>query len=476
MKKIFTLLFVLVLAAFESNAQQYRMLNRNAEYFFTATGTSTPELVLGFKCDSVNGGGGDTTYYPYRTLMIVGPGNTPCSVDPNYPTWPGKEIVITGGNHHRWQTISGDSVIINSQTQIGDTQTVFTYANSDKIIAVHTSNAWLSFASLSDSVENYTLAVLDAAGNSISSFWNGKQIIISKTNGVVEMPSILDFPNGNSVVTRVAAKRLTYGDCYPWQAGDELHERYYCASMQNPWYISEDYNKFILARTMINPDSVHFTMRRVRHYVANGPPQNFMTIDTITFAVGRLSQYIDPHMPQQTIDSLHTYDLYISPFYCGKLLMVNHVMSGTYLYQGCVTWNDFEPMFFDSMALEGVAAYYYHDFPDANYSSDITFQMQYYSVGSVSCGTPLYLEVGEEAQPLQLRSWPNPVTDFISFDLPAGFFGTIDVFDISGQLIQTSSLQENNAVDVRSLADGIYFGKIISTDGIPQGYIRFVKN
>lgn len=475
MKKIFTLLVVLGLSAVESGAQQYRMINWNSEYFFTATGTFTPGLVLGLKCDSTLGIAADTVYYPYRTLKQIGPGNTPCSVDPNYPIWAGKEITITSGNHHRWQTLSGDSVVINSQTPIGDTQTVFTYANADRIVAVHISNTLLSFANLSDSVENYTLAVMDTAGNSVSSFWNGKQIIISKENGVVEMPSISNFPNDNSVVTRVAAKRLTYGDCYPWQVGDELHENRYTSGMP-PWYISITYNKTILSRTMINPDSAVFTIRRVQEYIANGPPQHYLTIDTITFAVGRLTHYIETAMPQQTIDSLYFYDLYLSASYCGKLEMIDHVMSGNYLDQGCVSWNDFEPTLFDNIYIEGVAGYYFHDFMDPNYAYDIYFHPFYFSMGNISCGTPNYVGMEEETLPAQLKSWPNPATDFISFELPQGFSGRMEIFDSYGKLVQTSPLQKNSPVDVRPLANGFYFGKISSANGTQQGYIRFVKN
>jgi hypothetical protein len=181
-------------------------------------------------------------------------------------------------------------------------------------------------------------------------------------------------------------------------------------------------------------------------------------------------------MPQQTIDSLLTYDLYLYPSDCGKLRMVNHVSTDTYLSGGCVQQNNFEPLFSDSIFIDGVAGYYFHEYPSAvNNVTDGNFQNTYWFIANSSCGTPLYLG-SAESQNVEFKSWPNPATDFINFDVPAGLSGTLEIFDLSGKLIKTSSLEKNIPVDIRSLADGIYFGKISSGNGMQQGYIRFAKN
>lgn len=49
-------------------------------------------------------------------------------------------------------------------------------------------------------------------------------MIISKNHGVVQMPSVVNFPNDTFMYYRIAAKRLKYNDLYPLQPGDELHE------------------------------------------------------------------------------------------------------------------------------------------------------------------------------------------------------------------------------------------------------------
>lgn len=483
MKPLFTSLILFLLFSVGLNAQNYRMMNANSEYFFTANGnnwpTYLPDEVFGLKCDSTQGNFSDSTYFPYRTIVAVLPADSACSVDPNYPIWAGSKIVITNNNRHSFRTISGDSLIINTQTNPGDTQQIYLYGNGNRIIAIHSSNTQMTFAAITDSVKNYFLQIRNPANTVVPGYWNGKTIIVSKNNGVVQMPAVLNFPNDTFLFSRVAAKRLRYGDLYPWQPGDELHE-YASSFNQMSFYGSNwTYNKFILSRTMINADSVVFTMRLVTHYTSNAPPANTITIDTINFGVGRLNSYVENKMPQQTIDSLRTYDLFLQPSDCGKLRMVDHTQNAFYISYPtpCVQENNFEPMFHDNIYIDGVAGYYFHDFPSAqNNVTESQYYNLYYYIESVSCGTPLYLGT-QELLDADFHVWPNPTNDFLNFDLPENNSGFLfEIFDLSGKEIRTVSLGKNSPVDVKFLADGFYFGKIISSDGNNQRIIRFVKN
>jgi hypothetical protein len=478
MKKFYFSALILFFVLATGYAQNYRMLNRNSEYYFT--GNPDPfnnDLVYGLKCDSVNGNATDTSYYPYRTIAAVLPPDSGCNVDPDYPIWAGKEIFIDANGNHHWTTFQGDSVIINSQTSAGDTQVIYTYANADRIIAIHAYDSLKTFANITDSVKIYLLQTLDPSDAIVTSWWNNKQVVISKNNGVVKMPSILNFPTDTFMFSRVAAKRLTYGDCYPWQPGDELQENENSYHFQSMWYYYTFYNKYILSRTMINADSVVFTIKRVRHYVSNAPPANTISTDTITLSVGRLNSLIETKMPQQTIDSVRTYDLYLSSYDCGKIRMVDHIMNENYIFSpGCIQQNTFEPAFYDNIYVEGVAGYYYHDYPSAlNNGTQSTYDFSYYSMGNVSCGNPLYIGIDEQVQ-TEFKAWPNPVTDQLNLDLPANFSGTILIRDLSGKEIRELPLTPGNAVDIRSLADGFYIGSFIAADGTMPGYFRFVKS
>lgn len=477
MKVFFSSFAFFVLISVSLHSQNYRMLNANSEYFFQVIGNNWPynDVILGLKCDSTRGSSSDSIYFPYRTLAQVLPSYVACNMDPNYPIWAGLQIDIDTNNIHRWQTYSGDSLVIKSQTPISDTQMIYLFPNGNKIIAVHSSNSFMTFANVTDSVENYTMQIFSSANIPISGYWNGKQIIISKNNGVVQMPPILNFPNDTILFYRVAAKRLKYADLYPWQPGDVLDESDYSFNSFSFYYTSRLINKYILARTMINSDSVVFTIQRTTHIISNGPPTNTLSLDTILFSVGNLNSYIRNEMPRQTIDSLHTYDLFYHAADCGKLRMVDHVMNAVYMdmINQCPYFDNFEPIIRDDIYLEGVAGYY---FQDQWMQSSRNFQNCYYLIGTSTCGTPLYVGTQEMTKE-GFSIWPNPTTDFLNFDYPENCSGYIlEIFDLAGKQIQSITLENSVAVDVRNLANGFYLGKIISADGNNQRTIRFVKN
>ncbi|CAN5228817.1 hypothetical protein BH09BAC5_BH09BAC5_01500 [soil metagenome] len=486
MKYIFTSLVFSLLFSFGLHCQNYRMVNANSEFFFTANGTSFPfyqaDEVFGLKCDSANGNLSDSAYFPYRTLAMVLPFDSACNIDPNYPIWTGSKITVDNFSLHKWQTISGDSLKIKSQTAIGDTQTIYSYQNGNRIIGIHSSNTFTTFANISDSVENYTLQILNPSNNSLPGFWNGKQIIISKNNGVVQMPAVLNFPNDTIILFRIYAKRLKYSDVYPWQAGDTLQE-FRGIDPYQYFYEHWTYNKYILARTQINPDSVVFKIREVTHYNTNNPnpyiPHDTITIDTTYLNVGNLNSYIRNEMPQQTIDSTHTYDLFYYSTDCGKLRMVDHYYDGIVIdpFTHCVQAVFLEPQYVDLTFLEGVAGYYYYHYPYAyNGITPDDFHNFYYSIGSSTCGTPSYVGI-QELTAYQFHVWPNPTTDFLNFDFDGNYAGSsFEIFDLAGKQIQTVTLENGNLVDVSNLAYGFYVGKLISADGNDQHVIRFVKN
>lgn len=480
MKKTFALLFILAVFTCGLQAQNYRMLNAASEYFFFSSASPAGlNYVYGLKCDSVNSISGDSIFYPYRTLAQIAPLTDTCNMDDVFPIWAGTTIKVNSSNRHYWKTMSGDSVIVSSLTNPGDTQQIYLYPNGDRIVGIHTVNAQMGFANITDSVKKYTLLALNSSNTIISSYWNGKEIIISKNNGVVQMPTIAGFPADTVMYSRAFAKRLKYGDIYTWQPGDELHERFNLLGFTPQAYDNWLYNKYILARNQVTPDSVVFTIRRITHHTDNYPPINTIVIDTITFSVGRLSSYIETAMPQQTIyanNNAYTYDLLYDTADCGKLRMIDHVRNSVFV-SSCVYYEMFEPYIHDDISVEGVVGYLFTEQPHFlnNYTNG-AYTLLYYYINGNSCGTAMHVNTGEAIAPTQLHVWPNPVTDILNLELPVDFSGTLEIYDISGKQIQSIALQKGNAVDVHFLADGFYFGKLVSAENGNAGYIRFVKN
>lgn len=480
MKKTFALLSFLILSI-GINAQNYRMLNANSEYFFfNSVSPANVNYVYGLKCDSVNSISGDSVFYPYRTLASIAPITDPCNMDAAYPIWAGTTIKINNNNRHHWKTSLGDSVIISSLTNPGDTQQIYLFPNGDRVVGIHNANAQMSFANLTDSVRKYTLQVLTPLNVIVPGYWNGKEIIISKNNGVVQMPSITGFPADTVMYFREFAKRLKYGDIYILQPGDEIHERYTVSGFSQNDYDDYLYNKYVIARNQITPDSVDFIIRRTTHHTDNFPPINTIIIDTIILSVGGLSSYIETAMPQQTIfgnnNTVYTYDLMYQTSDCGMLRMVDHVANSVFV-DSCVFYEMFEPFIHDNIYVEGVAGYYFTEQPHfLNGYTNRTHDFLYYYINGNSCGTPLYVNMAETTAAMQIRSWPNPVSGILNLELPSDFSGALEVFDVSGKQIQNIPLEKTNTIDVSKFANGLYIGKIISADGNALAWLRFVKN
>jgi len=76
-----------------------------------------------------------------------------------------------------------------------------------------------------------------------------------------------------------------------------------------------------------------------------------------------------------------------------------------------------------------------------------------------------------EEDVIQISVYPNPANDILFLNGSTNF--TYQIFDISGKLIQASSIQ-NSSIDISTIAPGIYSIKIIDTNG-NMSTQKFVK-
>jgi hypothetical protein len=89
-------------------------------------------------------------------------------------------------------------------------------------------------------------------------------------------------------------------------------------------------------------------------------------------------------------------------------------------------------------------------------------------------GTDPLSSISQEVEGLSLAVWPNP-TDGLSnaqFSIPNGGNATLEVFNVSGISVMRvfhgsapSRTSQNIELDLKSLADGIYFIRLLSEDG-----------
>jgi hypothetical protein len=457
MKKRTHFLPLIILNVSLCTAQPFKLFEANSRFYFTNSAMQHTQL-FGFACDSATISGADSVYYPYRTLGY-NPSLGFCNVLPDFPYWTGPQVKNVNGNYS-FLNLYNDTIHINTLTALTDTFVLYKYANADKILAMYSSIVLQTFAGITDSVKIFTLQMVNATGAAITGTWNGKHIRVSKNNGMVQIPNMRDFPSDTSLFVRTEGKRLTYNDLYTWQPGDVIHERFSSSSTMGPWYVSSStlYNLNILSRTQINSDSVVFTIARKMHYTVNFPPTSTFSTDTISFSVGKLTQYVHTQMPDQTIDSVHTYSLYRYTSDCGRLRMADHAMNSiTNQGGGCIHYEGFEPYYRDSVYIENLTGYYIDEQPHyINNYSFVGHYMLYSNIGGVVCGNPSFVAVDEmQTENLHFSIWPNPASDVINWLINQTDVN-LRVFDLSGKLTLQTTGNQTGEIDISSLSEGCY--------------------
>lgn len=66
-----------------------------------------------------------------------------------------------------------------------------------------------------------------------------------------------------------------------------------------------------------------------------------------------------------------------------------------------------------------------------------------------------------------VKVYPNPASDVVNFSIDYNKASTVNVMDITGKLVATTSFHLGNAqLDARSLNAGVYLYQIVDTDGV----------
>jgi len=190
MKKF--LLFILILSSYCCDAQNYQCLQSGVKHYFT----NSNNYLRGIRIDSVRAVGDTTVYYPFHTPRGSWAYIIPNSgLNQNGGSWLGKKVLQLANGTFLFDNLWGnDTVIINTQANLGDSWLFYRDTTGLYYTAKVTSEDTMTFLGIFDSVKTITIyAYYDSALNTTDSL-NGFQIILSKNNGFVQVFDLYTFP------------------------------------------------------------------------------------------------------------------------------------------------------------------------------------------------------------------------------------------------------------------------------------------
>ncbi len=370
------------------------------------------------------------------------------------------------------------TITLHTIISVGDSWTAYSFENGDYIEATLSDIVEASVLGNPDSIKVLSLQVKDLTGANIAHDFNGKEIHLSKNNGLVKTYDFGLFPDDTVSHVLTNKTRLTRREVYDWNAGDVVQIHIDGGGLG----VSDGDTNTYITKTVLSKnyslgqDTVELVLKRDfiiynAEFVGPYPPtiQSIDTIvysDTISTTYDLLSQYIlDPYMPGESyyFDSLKlhptNYDLSSMPsLYNGRRVMRNTVSFDLYSYGNDTCW--FGNGWSDAGTkwwtyIEGLGHLYSSLDAGHGYSESIV----YYKKGNDTYGT-LFTAIEENELPnIEAKLYPNPTNEELNITFTQPILDTtLDIYDTVGKLVL--SKQNVNGNQLRfdlDLESGVYF-------------------
>jgi len=183
------LFFILILYFPFCNAQNYQCLQTGVKRYYT----NGNGYLRGMRIDSVKAYADSTIFFPYHTPRgrYDHHGGT---LDSTEGSWLGKRVLQMSSGVFIFDNIWHDSVIIKTQAIPGDTWTFYNDTTSLYYMAELTSIDTMTVLGSLDSIKNILITAHNALGVVTTDPVDSFRIILSKSNGFVQIFDLYTFP------------------------------------------------------------------------------------------------------------------------------------------------------------------------------------------------------------------------------------------------------------------------------------------
>ena len=225
------------------------------------------------------------------------------------PPWAGDSVLMGGDSLVSFFNAAGEAIILQPQAKPGESWTM--YQSSSLIIEANVTH-WdtLTLLGILDSVKYIRLDVKDNNQVSILHDLSGKEIWLSKDQGLIQLPSWGLFPEDSQMYRLTNIEKLRYRDVYSWSVGDEYQ------LVQDRGFSTEYKLYSILEKdTTQSGDSIYYKIAAEYYLLHPDFPDGRHTYDTLEpwYGVDMLEEYIYERLPEELFsvgDSLGEIDFY----------------------------------------------------------------------------------------------------------------------------------------------------------------------
>lgn len=438
MKQLFTI-FLCFIVLTNSNAQNYNCVSTTATHYFI----DNNNYLRGIKIDSVKTFGADTVYYPFRTGRLYNQG----FLERDTGSWLGNRIITRQDGTQLFTNAWDDTITIKPYASLNDNWTMYTDTLGIYFQATVTRIDTMTVLSVLDSVKTITISARDKAGVITTNPITGKQILLSKNTGFVQVFDLYCFPYRQPGQTTYA---LPYGyDAYydiAKQGQFSLIDFHNPTTQELYSYSAWDVLFYTDSTNWLNPSYIYLDVQY--HDTILKKEESSKEINQLGGYSTTISSYklihdtstVFSEMPESNGNKVYYYPKDSS--YCKK--SPRYYISS--VYSGGMSWEEYE--YKTGIGLIRETRWY-------NYNPLINLKLQFWKLGAWYCGKVSFPTNIDEISPAIVNTYPNPASDKFIIENARG--SVLHIIDMMGRYLQTENINaDTQAINITSLIPGNY--------------------
>jgi hypothetical protein len=481
-------------------SQNYQTFQPETDYYVTGKNTGNINTVF---IDSVQIVMDTTFLYNYYNLRNPVDTSELC-YNPQGASWIGPKVIIASNGDNLFLNRFGDSILIKSQALISEWWKFFDYPNGNYIEARITSIDTMQLYGSYDSVKTISLTLFNQEGNKIESSLNNVRLMLSKNNGLIQLPDFYYFPDyplddplfslspdtlyylTGLFNSPAVTDNITGNEIFDFDVGDEFHTEYIHTPLGPYTQIKEFFIKKVLDKTVSANNDTITCVFSVCGRKEKKEPDSELEIefqnDTIseTYLLSSGKYKLLDYFPDESFFCPETahyefMDMSVSNNYNKRPVKFFPQIGYQYIKDECFIMALTTPGQPYRFYIEGCGGEYYIGNYDTEWGDH--YLPVYFKKGEETWGNPLDCDYLLGKNDLLSPSvpdytlFPNPADRFVLLrfndDLQQSY--AFEVYDYSGRLLIKTIIKERETrINVSDLKSGFYLYKLSAHDNIKK--------